>query len=141
MAESNPRKILSIDDEPDILTVYRSALSLQGYAIETASEPDEGIRMLREQGDFDLLMLDVKMPGKSGFDVYTEIREFIELPVLFVTAYPKSFTLESDQVTHMWQDQFADGTTDILYKPFEIDQLYDKIDGLIGSASGSGDDS
>jgi len=141
MAEGNPRKILSIDDEPDILTVYRSALSLQGYNIETASEPEEGIRLLREQGDFDLLMLDVKMPGKSGFDVYSEIREFVDVPVLFVTAYPKSFTLESDQVTRMWQDHFADGTTDILYKPFELEQLYEKVDGLIGSASSSSDES
>ena len=128
MADSNVHKTLSIDDESDILTVYRSALSLQGYALETAFEPDEGIRLLRENEDFDLLMLNVKMPGKSGFDVYTQIREFRDLPVLFVTAYPKSFTLESDQVTRMWQDHFADGTTDILYKPFELEQLYERVE-------------
>ena len=97
--------------------------------------------MLREHDDFELLMLDVKMPGKSGFDVYNEIREFRDLPVLFVTAYPRSSTLESDQVTRMWQEQFADGTTDILYKPFELEQLYQKVDGLIGPAKSSGDDS
>ncbi len=128
------KKVLSIDDEPDILKVFQDALQTQGYEVLTTTDPDEGIRMLREHEDVALLLLDVKMPGKTGFDVYQEIREFRDVPVLFITAYPKSFTTESDQVMEMWQDQFADGSTDILYKPFELDAFYHKVAALVGSA-------
>jgi CheY-like chemotaxis protein len=133
------KKVLSIDDEPDILKVFKDALQTQGYEVLTTTDPDEGIQMLRDHEDVDLLLLDVKMPGKSGFDVYQEIKTFRDVPVLFITAYPKSFTTESDQVVEMWQNNFADGTTDILYKPFELDTFYDKVASLIGQANEEGD--
>ena len=133
------RKVLSIDDEPDILKVFKDALQALGYDVLTSTDPDEGIQMLRDNEDVELLLLDVKMPGKSGFDVYQEIKTFRDIPVLFITAYPKSFTSESDQVTEMWENHFSDGTTDILYKPFELDTFYSKVDALIGSPGATGD--
>jgi len=126
------KRILSVDDEPDVLQSIKSALHMQGYDVVTATDPAQGIEILRAEENIDLLTLDVMMPGKSGFDVYREIREFSSAPVLFVTAYPKAFTIESDEVVKMWREQFADGTTDIIYKPFDLDALFDKVDGLIG---------
>ena len=128
------KKILSIDDEPDILKCFKDALQTQGYAVTTTTDPDEGLDILRRNDDFDLVLLDVKMPGKTGFEVYEEMRAFRELPVLFVTAYPKSFTTDSDEVVKMWQDHFADGATDIIYKPFELDAFFNKIAALIGES-------
>lgn len=126
------KTILSIDDEPDLLKCFQDALQMRGYRVLTNTDPDDGLRVLRETPDVDLLLLDVKMPGKNGFQVYREMREFSSIPVLFVTGYPKSFTASSDEVVAMWQDQFADGTTDIIYKPFMLDAFFNKVEGLIG---------
>ena len=81
-------------------------------------------------------MLDVRMPQKSGIDVFRELKKtHPKLKVLFITAYPKSFSVRDDAMLKMWQRDFADGETDIMYKPFVLDVLYQKIEGLIGPAS------
>ena len=61
------------------------------------------------------------------------MRKIRKSPVLFVTAYPKAFTNDSPDMNEMWQDQFADGDTDIIYKPFDFDTLVEKVEGLIGA--------
>jgi two-component system response regulator CpxR len=131
------KTILALDDEPAILDCYRQALSARGYRVHVTSDPDAALRILREERP-DLALLDVRMPQKDGFEVYAEIRDVRRIPVLFITAYPKSFTAESDRVAAMWQTEFADGTTDILYKPFDLATLYDKVEGLIGGPEDSG---
>jgi hypothetical protein len=68
------------------------------------------------------------------------LKSFRKIPVLFVTAYPKSFTAASDEVVEMWRKNFADGTTDIIYKPFDLPTLFEKVEALIGTADDSGDD-
>jgi len=127
------KKILSIDDEPAMLKCFEVALEGHGYSVITACDPDQGIEIFRNNPDICLVTLDVKMPKKSGFDVYKEMSVIKQIPVLFVTAYPRSFTTESDEIVNLWENEFADGTTDIIYKPFELDQLYEKVEGLIGT--------
>jgi len=134
------KKILCIDDEPQILECLGKALGGQGYDTVVTTDPERGVQMLKENEDIKLALLDVKMPGKNGFEVYTEFREFRKIPVLFVTAYPKSFTAESDEVVDMWQKHFADGTTDIIYKPFDLAARFEKVEGLIGKATDAGND-
>ena len=128
------KRILSVDDEPAILDCLSKALATQGYEVMTTTDPDEGLRLLKEDQGLELVTLDIKMPRKSGFDVYMEFRKFRKLPALFVTAYPKSFNMENDDVMQMWQEEFADGTTDIIYKPFDLPTLFEKVEGLIGRA-------
>lgn len=128
------KRILSIDDEPAILDCLVKALSTQGYEVVSTTDPDEGLRILREEGNLDLVTLDIRMPGRSGFEVYREYRKICKLPALFVTAYPRSFNIESDEVMQMWQNEFADGTTDIVYKPFDLSTLFEKVEALIGKA-------
>jgi len=131
------KKILSIDDEPMILKCIEKAVHRFGYALRITTDPEEGLRIIRDDKDLTLVMLDVRMPVKDGFQIFREFRQFRHLPVLFVTAYPKSFSGRSDELVEMWRNEFADGTTDIIYKPFEIKTLLEKIEGLIGSASES----
>ena len=128
------KKILAIDDEPGILTCLKNALSAHGYHILVTNDPEEGLSLLREDEDIVLSMLDIRMPGKNGFEIYQELRTFRQIPVLFVTAYPRSFSTNSDEVVEMWKNEFADGTTDIIYKPFDLNSLYSKVEGLIGTA-------
>jgi DNA-binding response OmpR family regulator len=134
LKEAAVKKILSIDDEPMILECIQQALGSQGYEVVTTSDPEEGVKWLKERTDIDLALLDIKMPKKTGFEVYREFREIRKIPVIFVTAWPGSFTSESDELVDMWKNEFADGTTDILYKPFELDTLFEKVDALIGGA-------
>ena len=126
------KKILSIDDEPMILECIREALTKEGYDVEAFNNPAEGLRRLTESDDIDLALLDIKMPGISGFEVYRAYRKVKKIPAIFVTAYPASFNAESDEVVDMWQNEFADGETDIVYKPFDLTTLFDKIEALIG---------
>jgi len=128
------KKIIFIDDEPAILKCVQQALTERGYKLLTTSDPDEGIRMLRNDPDLCLALLDIHMPKKNGFDIYREVRQFRKIPVLFVTAFPGSFTAKSDQLVAMWEGEFADGTTDIIYKPFALPTLFEKVEGLIGKA-------
>ena len=133
------KKILSIDDEPAVLKCLSDALRKRGYDIMVTSSPDEGLKILKETEDIALLLLDVKMPGKSGFEVYREFRQFRDVPVLFVTAYPESFAAVSEPVAEMWRNQFVDGVTDIVYKPFDLQTLFEKVEALIGTSSGGND--
>jgi DNA-binding response OmpR family regulator len=128
------KRILSIDDDPQILKAFESAIQQKGYEILTSTDPNEVGKLLSEN-DIDLVMLDVRMPQKSGFDVFRELKKKNKkLKVLFVTAYPKSFSVRNDDMLKMWKQDFADGETDIMYKPFALDVLYQKIEGLIGPA-------
>jgi DNA-binding response OmpR family regulator len=132
------KTIVSIDDETDILRCFQDALQYRGYRVLTASDPDTGIALVRTTPEVQLLLLDIKMPKKDGFAVYREIRAFRRLPVLFITAYPKSFNADSDEIVTLWREEFADGTTDILYKPFGLETLYSKVESLIGTAADDG---
>lgn len=126
------KKLLSVDDEPMMLKCLSKALNGRGYEMIVTTDPDEGLRIFKECDDIELALLDVKMPKKSGFELYREMRQVRQVPVLFVTAYPKAFTTRSDEVLEIWQREFADGTTDIIYKPFNLATLYEKVEGLIG---------
>lgn len=129
------RKILSVDDDPQILQAFEAAIRQKGYDILTTTDPNAVGKILGEN-DIDLVMLDVRMPQKSGFDVFRELKKKNpKLKVLFITAYPKSFSMRNEDMLKMWQQDFADGETDIMYKPFVLDVLYRKIEGLIGPAS------
>jgi DNA-binding response OmpR family regulator len=129
------KRILSIDDEPSMLRCLKQALESQGYELLITDNPEKGLETLKTDMRICLALLDIRMPGKNGFEIYKELREFRKIPVLFVTAYPKSFTTHSDEVVKMWKNEFADGTTDIIYKPFDLDMLFEKVEGLVGSAA------
>ena len=128
------KKILSIDDEPMMLRCIKSALERPGYQLITTDDPVRGVEIIRDSDDISLVLLDVRMPGTSGFDVYREIINHKRIPVLFVTAYPRSFNANDTEIEDMWQNGFAEGSTDIIYKPFEIDTLFEKVEALIGPA-------
>ena len=128
------RKIVSVDDDPNILQAFETAIRQKGYEILTTTDPN-AVGQILSENDVDLLMLDVRMPQKSGFDIFRELKKQApRLRVLFVTAYPKSFSVRNEDILKMWQQDFADGETDIMYKPFALEVLYQKIEGLIGPA-------
>ena len=133
------RKILSVDDDPKVLAAFQAALRQRGYQVFITTNPEEVAKILAEN-DIELVMLDIRMPQKNGFEIFQELKKKYEkLPVLFITAYPKSFTMHSDDMIEMWTSNFADGNTDIMYKPFTLDLLYEKVEGLIGAPDNGGE--
>ncbi|MGA9585239.1 MAG: sigma-54 dependent transcriptional regulator [Terracidiphilus sp.] len=79
--------ILVIDDEGGIRESLEVLLSLEGYSVKTAPDGEQGLRML-EMESFDLVLLDLALPGQSGLDLLPQIKERQpETPVIMITAY------------------------------------------------------
>jgi len=131
------KRILCVDDEVAMLECLKTALSADGYETICVSDSTDVIDTMREE-KVDLVLLDIRMPGLTGIDVYNELRKRDSIPVLFVTAFHRSLNMDSEPMLQMWQDEFAKGTTDVLYKPFEIDELRAKVHALIGPGDATG---
>lgn len=81
----SPRRILIIDDDVDLVTLLVDYFTLEGLQTTPAYNGPEGLAQLKH-GTFDLVVLDVMMPGMSGIDVLREIRATSQIPVLMLTA-------------------------------------------------------
>ena len=77
--------VLVVDDEEDIVSLMRDFLEAEGYAVLTAADGPGALAALRDTR-VDCVLLDVMMPGLSGFEVVRRIREMGEVPVLFLSA-------------------------------------------------------
>src|SRR5580658_2068469 len=84
---SSGSSILVIDDEAAIRESLEVLLSLEGYTVTMAADGAEGLRML-EIDNFDLVLLDLALPGQSGMELLPKIKgRQPELPVIMITAY------------------------------------------------------
>ncbi len=99
--------ILAVDDEAAILVMIQKILSTDGHNVTTISEPT-AVRKLELSG-FDLILLDVMMPGIDGFTLCKEIRSYVDCPILFLTAKSEEGSLVSGLET---------GADDYICKPF-----------------------
>lgn len=82
---TRPQKILIIDDDVELATLLIDYLSLEGFEAKSAQNGLDGLTMLAND-DFDLIVLDVMMPGMLGTETLTKIREKYKTPVLMLTA-------------------------------------------------------
>lgn len=80
-----PTTVLVVDDEDDIVALLRDFLEAEGYVVLTAADGAAALETLARE-PVDCLLLDVMMPGQSGFDVLRRIRETRDVPVLFLSA-------------------------------------------------------
>lgn len=80
-------RILIVDDEQDITSVFKQALEGAGYRVDAFNDPADALASF-QPGAYDLLLLDILMPGTSGFMLYKEIRKIDDRPkVCFITAF------------------------------------------------------
>ena len=106
----NMKRILVIDDEEYILDVFKATLEDEGHVVDTAGNGAEGLGYLIKQ-DYDLIFLDLKMPGIDGAETLREMRKVNrKLPIVIVTGFPDSDLMEK-AVQH--------GPLAILNKPFD----------------------
>jgi len=111
---STSKHILIVDDEPNVRLVFRTALESASYTLSTADNGESAVAWL-EQMKFDLVLLDLQMPGTSGMEVLRKLRQVgNEVPVVFITAHGSV----PDAVEAMKL-----GAIDFLSKPISPDQL------------------
>jgi DNA-binding NtrC family response regulator len=86
-ASGGAASILVIDDEAAIRESLEVLLTLEGYAVKMAADGEEGLRVL-DMESFDLLLLDLALPGQSGMELLPQIKERLpDLPIIMITAY------------------------------------------------------
>lgn len=120
-------KILVVDDEVLLVKGIRFNLEKEGYAVDVAYDGATAVDMVRRE-KYDLVILDLMMPGKSGTDACMEIRSFSEVPVIMLTARSES----SDKLMG-----FACGADDYVTKPFNILELQARIRVLLKRTAGA----
>ncbi len=119
------RRILIVEDEPALRLGLSDRLRSEGYEVEVAADGEAGFARAREE-PFDLLLLDVMLPGRSGFDVCRDLRrEGIETPILMLTARGEVV----DRVLGLKL-----GADDYLTKPFDSLELVARVEALLRRA-------
>lgn len=78
-------KILIVEDDPDIAGIERDYLELENYAVDIAADGVSGVQR-GLNGGYDLILLDLMLPGMDGFSVCRRLREAVDIPILMVTA-------------------------------------------------------
>ena len=87
-------RVLVVDDEKLIVKGIRFSLEQDGYEVDCAYDGDEALERAKER-EYDVVLLDVMLPGHDGFEVCQTIREFSEMPIIMLTAKANSASLIS----------------------------------------------
>lgn len=117
-----PVRILVVDDEPDIRNILHILLSSRGYEVDEAENGLRAVELVRAQPDYDLIILDIMMPGMDGVSACAEIRRHSVAPILFLTAKAQPADMS---------DAYGSGGDDYLIKPFSNHELFLRVDSLI----------
>ena len=115
-------KILVVDDEQNMRTGLKDNLEFEGYDVETANDGEQGLKKILDNS-YNLIILDVMMPKKSGFDVCKEVRKAgITTPVILLTAKGD----EIDKVVGL-----EIGADDYVTKPFSLRELLARVKAIL----------
>lgn len=117
-------KILVVDDQPDNVFLLQDRLEHEGYEVITAYEGETGLKKAKEESP-DLILLDIMMPGLSGFEVCKEIvndKNTRDIPVILLTALTDSNDLKKG---------FQSGAFDYVKKPFNRIELLSRINSAL----------
>lgn len=118
-------RLLIVEDEPDLLAGLIRALRKQGYAVDSATDGEEGLYKAMS-ADYDAIVLDVMLPLLDGWAILAQLRKNKSTPVLMLTARDGS----ADRVRGL-----DGGADDYLVKPFDVLELFARLRAIIRRAS------
>ncbi|KQM85620.1 response regulator [Sphingomonas sp. Leaf23] len=123
-------KILFVEDDAMNRRVVRDMLDVAGAAMVEADCAEAGLRRIDED-DYDLVLLDLRMPGMDGFEVIRRVRARNDakrtLPIIIVTA---------DTAIDLTERCIAAGADEVLFKPVAMDALFDAIGRILAGRAG-----
>ena len=111
-------KVLVVDDDRLVLATITHGLSQAGYEVIDADNGDDAILLARQQKP-DLALLDIRMEGKTGFDVAAYLREYCQIPFMFLSAFSDEATIKQVR---------ALGAVAYLIKPLDIQQIVPAVE-------------
>jgi two-component system alkaline phosphatase synthesis response regulator PhoP len=121
-------RILLIEDEPGLCLTLSDRLQTEGYTLEVSNDGESGFHKATNQA-FDLILLDLMLPKKNGFDICRDLRQLgLAIPILMLTARDQTV----DKVLGL-----KIGADDYLTKPFEMMELLARIEALLRRATRS----
>jgi two-component system response regulator ResD len=123
----NNVKVLVVDDEERIRRLLKMYLERENYIIEEAADGDEALKKALEN-DYDVILLDLMMPGKDGIEVCQELREKKSTPVIMLTA-------KGEEINRV--QGFEVGTDDYIVKPFSPREVVLRVKALLRRSSQS----
>ena len=112
-----PDRILIVEDEEKLARFVELELAHEGYEVEKSTDGRDGLEKM-EHGGFDLVLLDIMLPGLNGLEVLRRARRTVDTPVIMLTARDSVM----DKVTGLDM-----GAEDYITKPFEIEELLARI--------------
>lgn len=116
------KRILLVEDEPGLVLTLTDCLANEEYLVETAQDGDTGFKRAKEES-FDLLILDVMLPRKNGFDVLRDLRQAgVKTPAIMLTARGQII----DKILGLKL-----GADDYLTKPFDMGELLARIEAIL----------
>lgn len=115
------KQILIIDDDTDLSLILSDMLESYGYGVTCAADSEQAFELLTDSV-FHLILLDINLPGTTGFELCRELRRVSTIPVIFASAR----TSETDRITG-----FDLGGDDYLPKPYSMKELLSRVNALM----------
>lgn len=122
-------KILIVEDDLLLAEAVNDYFTAKGWHTEEVHNGEDAVSLVRDR-EYQMVLLDVMLPGKNGFAVCRELRTFSDVPVFFITAR----VLEEDELAG-----YAAGADDYVTKPFSLAVLYAKVMAVMARLRGSSD--
>jgi len=125
------KKILLIEDDPEICEVIREYFGNKGTKVEAVNNGSEASDMINEGTDgYELVLLDIMLPGTDGFALCRQLRSRSDVPIIFITARGREEDILSG---------YDLGCDDYIVKPFMLSVLFSKCEALVRRADGRKD--
>ena len=121
-------RILVVDDDRLVLATVSHGLTQAGYEVIDADNGDDAILLARQHKP-DLALLDIRMEGKSGFDVAAYLREYLHIPFMFLSAFADEDTVQQVR---------ALGAVAYLVKPLDIGQIVPTVEAAFANIASRG---
>ena len=131
------KKVLIIDDEPDIVMYLKLLLENNGYAVVCASDGEKGLELAQTESP-DLVCLDIMMPRKTGVALYEEIKtdpQLRNLPCIIISAYESAYTFKGEAFRRLVQNKTLPEPLRFFEKPLDIPVFLSFIDDFFKRAT------